>query len=108
MNHNSYLNISLGTSSSQFKCRFRLHTKLLLTHWTESSNCKNNQRNKKRKYTNELFGDQASSSTGKIHKNSNHKMAQRVVTKRKTRVEMVLERAQLCLQKIRDVKASLC
>lgn len=83
-------------------------SKLLLMRWTESSNCKNKQKHKKRKYTNELFGDQASSSTGKIHKNNNHKMAQRVVTKRKTRVEMVLERAQLCLQKIRDVKASLC
>ncbi|KAJ0234460.1 Uncharacterized protein HA466_0274760 [Hirschfeldia incana] len=95
-------------SSSQFKYRFRLHTNFLLMRWTESSNCNSKQKHKKRKYTNELFGDQASSSTGKIHKNNNHKMGQRLVTKRKTRVEMVLERAQLCLQKIRDVKASLC
>ncbi|XP_010450458.1 PREDICTED: uncharacterized protein LOC104732596 [Camelina sativa] len=75
----------------------------------ESSNCKNKQKHKKRKWVMDNFGDQASSSTiGKIHKNNNNKMGQRVVTKRKNRVEMVLERAQLCLQKIRDVKASLC
>ncbi|KAG7543553.1 hypothetical protein ISN45_Aa07g034600 [Arabidopsis thaliana x Arabidopsis arenosa] len=74
----------------------------------ESSNCKNKQKHKKRKCVMDNFGDQASSSTiGKIHKNNN-KIGQRVVTKRKNRVEMVLERAQLCLQKIRDVKASLC
>ncbi|XP_010435522.1 PREDICTED: uncharacterized protein LOC104719324 [Camelina sativa] len=75
----------------------------------ESSNCKNKQKHKKRKCVMDNFGDQVSSSTvGKIHKNNNNKMGQRVVTKRKNRVEMVLERAQLCLQKIRDVKASLC
>ncbi|ESQ47412.1 hypothetical protein EUTSA_v10027988mg [Eutrema salsugineum] len=75
----------------------------------ESSNCQNKQKHKKRKYTVTKFGDQESSSstTVKIHKNNN-KMVQRVVTKRKNRVEMVLERAQHCLQKIRDVKASLC
>ncbi|CAA7055810.1 unnamed protein product [Microthlaspi erraticum] len=79
----------------------------------ESSNCKKKQKHKKRKYVKENVGDQASSSsssssssTKKIHKN-NTEMAQRVVTKRKSRVEMVLERAHLCLQKIRDVKASL-
>ncbi|KAG7548214.1 hypothetical protein ISN44_As12g034150 [Arabidopsis suecica] len=74
----------------------------------ESSNCKNKQKHKKRKCVMDNFEDQASSSKiGKIHKNNN-KIGQRVVTKRKNRVEMVLERAQLCLQKIRDVKASLC
>ncbi|EOA15719.1 hypothetical protein CARUB_v10006621mg [Capsella rubella] len=75
----------------------------------ESSNCKYKQKHKKRKCVMENCGDQASSSTmGKIHKNNNNKMiSQRVVKKRKSRVEMVLERAQLCLQKIRDVKASL-
>ncbi|EFH44747.1 hypothetical protein ARALYDRAFT_915805 [Arabidopsis lyrata subsp. lyrata] len=41
---------------------------------------------------------------GKIHKNNN-KMGQRVVTKRINRAEMVFKMAQLCLQKIRDVKA---
>jgi len=82
--------------------------KLLLMHWTESSNCNYKQKHKKRKCVMDNLGDQASSSTtGKIHKNNN-KMGQRVVTKKKNRVEMVLERAQLCLQKIRDVKASLC
>ncbi|KAG7610952.1 hypothetical protein ISN44_As05g030710 [Arabidopsis suecica] len=74
----------------------------------ESSNCNYKQKHKKRKCVMANFGGQASSSTtGKIHKNNN-KMGQRVVTKKKSRVEMVLERAQLCLQKIRDVKASLC
>ncbi|CAN8272729.1 unnamed protein product [Cochlearia groenlandica] len=74
----------------------------------ESSNCKIKNHHKKRKCTKEKFGDQessSSSSTGKIDKNM---MSHRVVTKREDRVELVLERAQLCLQKIRDVKASLC
>ncbi|KFK40339.1 hypothetical protein AALP_AA3G361300 [Arabis alpina] len=78
----------------------------------ESSNCKNKQKHKKRKYIKKNIGDQSSSSsssssTGKIRKNNDNKMAQKVVTKRKTRVEMVLENAQRCLQKIRAVKASL-
>ncbi|KAL1197086.1 hypothetical protein V5N11_001967 [Cardamine amara subsp. amara] len=73
----------------------------------ESSNCKNKPKHKKRKYVMDNSGDRASSSSGKIDKNNN-KMGQRLVTKRKNRVEMVLERAQLCLQKLRDVKASLC
>ncbi|XP_010553880.1 PREDICTED: uncharacterized protein LOC104823832 [Tarenaya hassleriana] len=68
-----------------------------------SSNCKKKKSKKKRKRM-DKSGDQVSSLGSK----KKDKRAQRTMAESKDRVDMVLEKAQLCLEKIRDVKSSLC
>ncbi|XP_010528617.1 PREDICTED: uncharacterized protein LOC104805671 [Tarenaya hassleriana] len=64
----------------------------------ESSNCKSKEETRKKGKGMNKRGSQVSS----------FKMAQKVITKRKDRVDLALERAHLCLQKIKVVKSSLC